>query len=387
MVKRLMLLGIVGFLFMSFANANETPQTPKKEAVTAYYSVPTADTSIKGEAAQQNGQLSDPKKVFQDLDQSMDLDTKSPITPQLNPRIVSYVESYADRYTDLLNQITDRGRPYLRIIEEVLVKHGLPKELKYLAIIESDLKSNSRSKVGAVGPWQLMPQTARDLGLKVNKYVDERKDFRKSTRAAALYLNDLYALYGDWLLTIAAYNCGPGNVNKAIRNAGSRNFWKLQYYLPTESRNHVKRYIATHYIIEGEAGLTTLTKQEMAEYLLAASAPAPSVETPQVENTAAAIVPVVDLNKVLIISGKYNAIVISKYVTMDIGDFNRLNPDFDRVIADRGHYEMRLPEDKMSLFLENKHNILNESIQVLLNSVQDTEADPKTAPVTAKADK
>ncbi len=105
-----------------------------------------------------------------------------------------------------------------------------------------------------------MPATARILGLKVNRSHDERTDYFKSTHAAAKYLKDLYTEFGDWLLVIAAYNGGPGNVYSAIRKSGSRNFWNLQYYLPAESRTHVKKFIGTHYIFEGQGRVTTLNQ-------------------------------------------------------------------------------------------------------------------------------
>jgi membrane-bound lytic murein transglycosylase D len=138
--------------------------------------------------------------------------------------------------------------------------------MKYLAVIESDLKTTAVSRVGAKGMWQLMPGTARDLGLKVTKKYDERTHAYKSTVAAAKYLRDLYAEYGDWLLVLAAYNGGPGKVNYAIRKSGSRNFWVLQHYLPAESRGHVKRFIGTHYYFEGKGSITTLTKAEANAY-------------------------------------------------------------------------------------------------------------------------
>jgi membrane-bound lytic murein transglycosylase D len=112
-----------------------------------------------------------------------------------------------------------------------------------------------------------MPSTARQLGLKVSDRYDERKRFGKSTVAAAKYLRDLYNEFDDWLLAIAAYNGGPGPVYKAIRLSGSRNFWKLQNFLPMETRAHVKRYIGTHYFFEGEGSLTTLTKAETQKHL------------------------------------------------------------------------------------------------------------------------
>ena len=126
----------------------------------------------------------------------------------------------------------------------------MPKELKYLAVIESDLKSTALSPKGARGPWQFMPYTARGFGLVVNQNEDDRTDYFKSTNAAAKYLLSLYKDLKDWLLVIAAYNGGEGRVYSAIKKSGSHNFWKLQYYLPEESRNHVKKFIATHYIME-----------------------------------------------------------------------------------------------------------------------------------------
>lgn len=172
---------------------------------------------------------------------------------QLNPQAVSFVEDYVAKHGETIAGIKDWGKPYLDMMENILVQHGLPKELKYLAVIESNLKTNARSWAGAVGPWQFMAETARTMGLKVNSKYDERKDVLKSTHAASRYLNDLFAVYGDWLLVIAAYNGGAGKVNAAIRKSGSKDFWTLQRFLPTESKNHVKKFIATHYILKVRA--------------------------------------------------------------------------------------------------------------------------------------
>ena len=136
------------------------------------------------------------------------------------------------------------------IIDSVLNHYGLPLELKYLAVIESELKPSAVSRVGAKGPWQLMPSTAHDLGLKVSHRSDERTDYYMSTRAAAKYLRDLHREFGDWLLVLAAYNGGPVPVYRAIHKAHSRNFWVLERYLPAESRWHVKKFIATAYYFE-----------------------------------------------------------------------------------------------------------------------------------------
>ena len=185
---------------------------------------------------------------------------------RLNPKALSFVQDYVRDNWDELQNVRSYGQPYFSLIENILTQYGLPRELKYLAVIESNLKSSAVSRVGAKGPWQLMPQTARELGLKVNHNVDERKNYSKSTRAAALYLRDLYKELGDWLLVIAAYNGGPGTVLKAISRSGSHNFWALQNYLPMESRAHVKRFIGAHYYFEGGGSLVTLTKSETAAY-------------------------------------------------------------------------------------------------------------------------
>ena len=185
---------------------------------------------------------------------------------KLNRNAVKFVNSYLQRNNEELVKIKERSDSPFKTMDMVFRKYNLPVELKYLAVIESELKATAVSRVGAVGPWQLMPATARILGLKVSRRYDERKLYNKSTNAAALYLRDLYAEFGDWLLVMAAYNCGPGPVYTAIHKAGSHNFWNLQAYLPAESRDHVKKFIATHYYFEGRGGITTLTKAENNKY-------------------------------------------------------------------------------------------------------------------------
>src|SRR5215203_884725 len=190
---------------------------------------------------------------------------------RLNNAAAHYTNQFLKKNTEALELVQKRSKPCFRIIEPVLDKYGLPVELKYLAVIESQLKASAVSRVGAKGPWQLMPGTARDLGLRVSKKTDERTHYYKSTVAAAKYLRDLYAEYGDWLLVIAAYNSGPVPVNRAIKRSGSHNFWKLQNFLPAETRGHVKRFIGTHCYFQDENSLTVLTKAETKEYLKAVS--------------------------------------------------------------------------------------------------------------------
>lgn len=281
---------------------------------------------------------------------------------KLNPRAVSFVQDYMEANSKDLLKIKDWGRPYFNMMDVVLAKYNLPVELKYLAVIESQLKSTATSWAGAVGPWQLMPVTARQLGLKVNHKLDERTNYQKSTHAAAKYLRDLYSEFGDWLLVIAAYNGGPGNVYSAIKKSGgSRNFWAIQRFLPNETRNHVKKFIGTHYIFEGQGGVTTLTKAETAEQISAVSQLLSNrnLSAKELANT-----------KTIKVSGKYHSVIIAKIITMDIEEFNRYNPNFDRVMATADNsYELKLPEEKMDLFVTHKYQILNESVQMLLSGV------------------
>jgi membrane-bound lytic murein transglycosylase D len=188
---------------------------------------------------------------------------------RLNPHAAKFIKQYLTENGEPLLKAKQRSRYCFAMMDSVLNSYRLPVELKYLAVVESELNPKAVSEVGAAGPWQLMPETARLLGLRIKGRYDERTHFNKSTVAAARYLRDLYAEFGDWLLVIAAYNSGPGPVYQAIRKSGSRNFWRLQYFLPAETRGHVKRFIGTHYFFEGKGSITTLTKTEMNEYLKA----------------------------------------------------------------------------------------------------------------------
>jgi membrane-bound lytic murein transglycosylase D len=184
----------------------------------------------------------------------------------LNKHVVKFVKQYIQKNNEDLFRIRQKSKSPFMVMDAVFKSYDLPVELKYLAVIESELKPTALSRVGAAGPWQLMPETAKILGLKVSSKYDERTQYKKSTKAAARYLKDLYAEFGDWLLVLAAYNGGPGPVYHAIHKSGSRNFWNLQYYLPAESREHVKKFIATHYYFEGQGSMTTLTKEENLEF-------------------------------------------------------------------------------------------------------------------------
>ena len=359
------LLTIMILLSAIIVDAQQTPDTII-DLSRSRTNKPVTDSTIAPVAI-----ASDPKTGFKDLFVGKP-EEEGLSQVQLNPRAISFVDDYMIKNRKSLEKLKGWGRPYFDMIDAVLTYHSLPRELKYLAVIESYLKTYAVSWAGAVGPWQFMPATGRRMGLKVNEYVDERTDYYKSTHAAAKYLSELYNIYKDWLLVIAAYNGGPGNVNAAIRKSKSRNFWDLQHYLPAESRDHVKKFIATHYVMEGDGGITTLTKDE-TDILKQASNINPAAKNLTAAELAS--------SKVQAISGRYNSLVITKQIAFSIAEFNRYNPDFDKLISHNGKYELRLPADKMELFMAKRYDILNESLQIMLDSFKQSLSTPtKTQP-------
>lgn len=167
-----------------------------------------------------------------------------------NSIVKNHIIYYTEKMPSKASHILGLSSYYLPIFEEIFDYYGLPKELKAMAIIESALNPVAVSRARAKGMWQFMYRTALQYNLKINSYVDERLDPIASTHAAAKYLRDSYTIFGDWFLAISSYNCGVGNVNKAIRRAGSRDFWKIYPYLPRETRGYVPSFIAAMYMLE-----------------------------------------------------------------------------------------------------------------------------------------
>lgn len=160
------------------------------------------------------------------------------------------IDLYTERRRGLVRYMLGMADYYFPIIEKILDKHGLPLELKYLAVVESALNPVALSRVGACGLWQFMLPTGKQYGLTINSLVDDRRDPVKATEAACEYFKDMYAIYKDWSLVMASYNCGPGNVNKAIKRSGGKtNFWDIFPYLPRETRSYVPLFIAANYVM------------------------------------------------------------------------------------------------------------------------------------------
>ena len=293
------------------------------------------------------------KVGFKSLFATEKYNPQKPYLSQLSPKAVPFVQEYIRKQGKELEKMKGWGRPYFDVYDNILPRYGVPTELKYLSVIESHLQSGLRSWAGAVGPWQLMDYEAKRFGLRVGNGIDERTDYYKSTEGAAKLLKELYDQFGDWLLVVAAYNGGAGRVKKAIRLSGSRDFWDLQYYLKEETRTHVKKFIGTHYIFEGGGGETTMTTAEFKDFKA---------------NTIRANEALLNDSSLIItpVSGRYCAQVVAKGLDMSLAEFNKLNAGFDKAMANGDNYNLRLTRDKAAIFQIKRKNLLQESINLLL---------------------
>lgn len=169
---------------------------------------------------------------------------------RLTPQVSKSIELYTNKHRKASENLLGRVSIYFPIFENKLRAKSLPDELKYISVIESSLHVDAKSHIGASGLWQFMKSTGKMYGLTVNSAVDERRDVEKATEAALDYLSDLYGMFDDWTLAVAAYNCGPGNVRKAIRKGGGiKDYWEIQQYLPRETQKYVPKFIAAAYLM------------------------------------------------------------------------------------------------------------------------------------------
>ena len=179
------------------------------------------------------------------------LNAKTPFNIAYNPSLESVIKSFLSRKRGLMEKMLTKSQFYFPLFEQELDNYNVPLEMKYLAIVESALDPRARSRVGATGLWQFMYGTGKEYNLDVSSYVDERSDPINATKAASKYLKKLYGIYNDWDLALAAYNSGPGNVNKAIRRSGGyKNYWNLRNHLPRETAGYVPAFLATMYLFE-----------------------------------------------------------------------------------------------------------------------------------------
>ncbi|MFK8006515.1 MAG: transglycosylase SLT domain-containing protein [Saprospiraceae bacterium] len=269
-----------------------------------------------------------PVPVFSDAELEVRVKNLSSlaVTPQLDNIVKSYIKTYSVRKRDRTEKMLGRIVMYFPIFEKYLLEQNMPSDIKYLSVVESALNPHATSRVGAAGLWQFMPATGKEYGLSQNSRVDERRDPHKSTKAAIKYLKRLHNKYQDWELALAAYNSGPGRVNRAIRRGKSKDFWKIKKYLPKETRNYVPAFVAANYIVNNYH----------LHYL--------SPQFPEMD------VQMTDYTKV------YNSISfreISEITGTPLHLVEQLNPSFKQGIiptSRNGHF-LTLPKRNMPLFL------------------------------------
>jgi membrane-bound lytic murein transglycosylase D len=263
-----------------------------------------------------------------------------------NQVVRSYIDSYVKRYPKRLSSLLALSKYYFPIFENALEAGNLPLELKYLPVIESALNPSAKSYVGAAGLWQFMPATGRLYGLEVNSLIDERCDPYKSSKAAVAYLKDLYEIYGDWMLVIAAYNCGPGNVNKAIRRSGGkRDYWDIYEYLPRETRGYVPAFIAANYAMYYAEDLYHICPSEL--------------KLPLATDT-------------ICVNYRVHLEQISDCLGVHIDELRRLNPQYryDLVPGNSRTCVLCLPDDYAYRYLTNKDSIVAYKSELISRKVE-----------------
>lgn len=258
-----------------------------------------------------------------------------------NPIVKQFIEMYANRRRGQVSYMLGLGNYYFPMFEEALDKEGLPLELKYLPVIESALNPIARSRAGATGLWQFMSATGKLYKLEINSLVDDRRDPHKATQAAVKYLKDMYAIYGDWNLVIAAYNCGPGNVNKAIRRSGGKkDYWDIYPYLPKETRGYVPAFIAATYIMNYYPQHNICPK---------------ATDLPTLIDT-------LKINKVVHFQQ------IADILNISVDEIRRLNPQFkeDIIPGEYKPYALKLPITHLSAFIDHQDTIFTHRADELL---------------------
>ncbi|HPX05997.1 MAG TPA: transglycosylase SLT domain-containing protein [Tenuifilaceae bacterium] len=259
-----------------------------------------------------------------------------------NSIVRSYINVYTQKKRDRVEVMLGLTDYYFPIFEEILDLYQLPTELRMLPVIESALNPRAVSRVGATGLWQFMYGTGRMYKLTINSYVDERRDPIASSHAAARFLKDLYSIYKDWTLVIAAYNCGPGNVNKAIRRSGGkRNYWDIYYYLPRETRGYVPAFIAATYAL-------TYHKEHNLNPI--------AMNLPLVSDT-------------IMVNDMLHLNQVAEVLNMPISTLRDLNPQYkmDIIPAKGKSYVLRIPMESVGQYIDNEQKIFAYKDSVYFN--------------------
>jgi membrane-bound lytic murein transglycosylase D len=270
-----------------------------------------------------------------------------------NDKVQAFINLYVYKRRKMVETMIGLSDHYFPIFEEVLDYHGMPLEFKYLPIIESALNPRAISRAGATGIWQFMYTTGKLYNLEVNSFVDERMDPVKASHSAARFLKDLYGLYGDWTLALAAYNCGPGNVNKAIRRSGGKtDFWEIYNYLPRETRGYVPSFIAATYLMH------FYTDHNIVPI---------KIELPIVTDT-------------VMVKEELHLKQVCALLDLPIEQIRDLNPQYkvDIIPAKAKQYPLRLPASYATKFIELEDSIYNYNDSVYFNKNKKVVVAPKS---------
>lgn len=262
-----------------------------------------------------------------------------------NEVVRRYILRYVKHSPRQLAALQRKAEYYFPIFENILAKHDLPYELCYMPVIESALNPQARSHMGATGLWQFMPATGKKYGLEINSLVDERMDPIRSTEAACLFLKNLYGIFQDWNLVIAAYNCGPGNVNKAIHRAGGkRDFWSIYPFLPSETRGYLPIFIAASYAMN-----------YAQEHGICPADPLPTMAA-----------------DTIITTHRQHLEQIADNVDIPLAELRRLNPQYPRDIIPGGKsYAICLPIEKAGMYIDLQDTILAYRAEELIHNRRD----------------
>ena len=302
-----------------------------------------------------------PDSVFIERMQQLPYVVELPYNTIVRRYILRYLYHSPKQVAGLLQ----KEQYYMPIFQDILSQYDLPYELAYLPVIESALNPNARSHMGAVGLWQFMPATGKKYGLEINSLVDERRDPIKSTHAAAKFMNALYEVFKDWNLVIAAYNCGPGNVNKAIyRAGGKRDFWSIYPFLPKETRAYLPLYIAAVYSMNFAAYHGISAKED--PLFVVDSVPADSVLFPDLANlTTSEIVP----TDTIVTNQRIHLLQVAEILDIPLSLLRQLNPQYARdIVPGNKEYAICLPLDKAGVFVMNQDQILAHKANELLHN-------------------